>query len=181
MKASCICYCFALFLIFNFYSTIAQPAFNYPTTANLSTTWTNDRSFSFDRNFSYTNGPKVLIILLRELVGPRFGCGFYCNGTCTSYLFVVFIVPTRLSFPQPEVVWSANRDSPVSDGAILNLTSTGELDLRDVDGSTVWSTNIAGKYVAGLKLINGIRGLFNVNNSVVWQSLSLTAQQTFWY
>ncbi|XP_076917938.1 G-type lectin S-receptor-like serine/threonine-protein kinase SD2-5 [Bidens hawaiensis] len=170
MKAPCICYYFDLFLILSFYSTIAQPAFDYPTTANLSTTWTNDRSFAFDRNFSYTNGPKVRLILLGEPVGPRFGCGFYCNGTCTSYLFAVFIVPTRLRFPQPEVVWSANRDSPVSDGAILNLTSTGELVLRDVDGSTVWSTNTTGKSVAGLKLIEGNLVLVNVNNSVVWQS-----------
>ncbi|KAI7754642.1 hypothetical protein M8C21_021510 [Ambrosia artemisiifolia] len=71
----------------------------------------------------------------------------------------------------PQVVWSANRDHPVSDGAILTLTSTGGLVLQDVDGSTVWTTNTTGKSVAGLNLTDdGNLVLFDINSFVVWQS-----------
>ncbi|KAI3816384.1 hypothetical protein L1987_16078 [Smallanthus sonchifolius] len=171
-----ICYyCLSLFLILNCYSTTAQPPFDYPT-ANISTTWTNNESLP--HSVSFTDGSQVRAILLRGSFGPKFTCGFYCNGTCTSYLFAVFIVQTNSgggivqpSIGFPQVVWSANRDSPVSYGAILNLTATGELVLQDADGSTVWTTNTTGKSVAGLNLTDdGNLVLFDVNSSVVWQS-----------
>ncbi|KAL8242009.1 hypothetical protein R6Q59_012311 [Mikania micrantha] len=172
-----ICYCFALFLIINLDSTTAQvqPPFDYPT-ANLSTTWTNTESLPHSVNF--TDGTTVRAILLRGSFGPKFACGFCCNGTCTTYLFAIFIVQTNsvsmivqpaIGFPQ--VVWSANRDRPVSYGAILNLTTTGDLILQDADGSVVWTTNTAGKSVAGLNLTDdGNLLLFDANRSVVWQS-----------
>ncbi|MFS7993755.1 putative non-specific serine/threonine protein kinase [Helianthus anomalus] len=175
MKGPWICYCFALFLILNCYSTTAQPPFDYPT-ANLSTTWVNTESLPHSVNF--TDGSRVRAILLRGSFGPKFACGFYCNGTCTSYLFVVFIVQTNSAsgivqpasgFPQ--VVWSANRDYPVSYGAVLNLTATGEMVLQDVDGSKVWSTNTAEKSVAGLNMTDdGNLVLVDISGSVVWQS-----------
>ncbi|KAI3696112.1 hypothetical protein L1987_79121 [Smallanthus sonchifolius] len=126
MRATWICY--YCFLILNCYSTTAQPPFDYPT-ANLSTTWTNNESLP--ESFKFIDGSRVRAVFLRGSFGPKFACGFYCNGTCTSYLFSVFIVQTnsasRIVQPVigfPRVVWSANRDHPVSDGAILNLTST---------------------------------------------------------
>ncbi|KAJ0678033.1 putative non-specific serine/threonine protein kinase [Helianthus annuus] len=117
-------------------------------------------------------------ILLRGSFGPKFACGFYCNGTCTSYLFTVFIAQTnsggQITQPSsgfPQVVWSANRDHPVGYGAVLNLTATGELVLQDADGSIVWNTNTTMKSVAGLNLTDdGNLALFDVNSSVVWQS-----------
>ncbi|KAJ0713730.1 putative protein kinase RLK-Pelle-SD-2b family [Helianthus annuus] len=177
-----ICYCFAFFLIFNRYSTTAQPPpHNYPT-ANLSTTWNNtdpyfNPVFPDDNDTYYLSG-RIRSILLRGSLGTTFACGFYCDGSCTSYLFAVFIILSErykingyvyVSFPQ--VVWSANRDSPVSIGATLNFTATGELVLQDVDGSTVWSTNTTGKSVVGMNLTDdGNLVLFDVNGSVVWQS-----------
>ncbi|KAK1419755.1 hypothetical protein QVD17_29065 [Tagetes erecta] len=171
---SICCYCFALFLIFNYYSTTAQ-LFDYPT-ANLSTTWTNIETFPYSIDF--IDGSTIRTILLRGWFGPRFACGFYCNGACTSYLFAVFIVQTNsgggITLPAigfPQVVWSANRDRPVSNGAILNLTATGELVLQDVDGSVVWTTNTTGKFVVGLNLTDdGNLVLFDDSNSIVWQS-----------
>ncbi|KAI3816306.1 hypothetical protein L1987_15999 [Smallanthus sonchifolius] len=113
-----------------------------------------------------------------QLLRGSFACGFYCNGTCTSYLFSVFIgqtnsgsgiIASATGFPQ--VVWSANRYHPVSYGAILNLTATRELVLQDVDGSTVWTTNTTGKSVAGLNLTDdGNLVVFDINSMVVWQS-----------
>ncbi|MFS7991532.1 hypothetical protein Hanom_Chr12g01071811 [Helianthus anomalus] len=88
---------FSLFLILNCYSTTAD----YPT-VNLSTTWANTESL-----------PQAIV--LRGSFGPKFACGFYCNGTCTSGLFSVFIVKTSsacdIILPCsrfPPVVWSAN-------------------------------------------------------------------------
>ncbi|KAJ0662234.1 putative protein kinase RLK-Pelle-SD-2b family [Helianthus annuus] len=173
MAAWIICYYFSLFLILNHYSTTAQlrPHIYYPT-ANLSTTWTNTNPFDY-----FSGDIKILPILLREeRFGTSFACGYYCNGACTSYLFAVFTIPTTelgyfMNISPPQVVWSANRDYPVSYGAILNFTATGDFVLRDVDGSTVWSTNTTGKSVVGMNLTgDGNLVLFDVNGYVVWQS-----------
>ncbi|KAJ0669744.1 putative non-specific serine/threonine protein kinase [Helianthus annuus] len=186
MAAWIICYCFAFFLIFNRYSTTAQkhvynstttqlePRTSYPT-ANLSTTWNNTVT---DLSVYYSGDIKILPILFRDtaIFEASFACGFYCNGACTSYLFAVFIIPTTeldgsMNISPPQVVWSANRDYPVSHGAILNFTATGDLVLRDVDGSTVWTTNTTGKSVVGMNLTDaGNLVLFDVNGFVVWQS-----------
>ncbi|KAL0320414.1 UNVERIFIED_CONTAM: G-type lectin S-receptor-like serine/threonine-protein kinase [Sesamum radiatum] len=71
----------------------------------------------------------------------------------------------------PQVVWSANRNSPVRVNATLQLTPDGDLVLRDADGTLAWSTNTAGKSVAGLNLTEmGNLVLFDEKNAVVWQS-----------
>ncbi|KAL3509052.1 hypothetical protein ACH5RR_028453 [Cinchona calisaya] len=152
----------------------AQP-FDYPT-ANLSTTWIN--SVSANHSVDFSDGSKVRAILLRGTFGPRYACGFFCNGICDDYLFAIFIVQTNsvsyISMPTlgfPQVVWSANRNIPVKINATLQLTSEGDLVLRDSDGASVWSTNTAGRSVAGVNLTEeGNLVLFSANNSVVWQS-----------
>ncbi|KAK9063882.1 hypothetical protein SSX86_017754 [Deinandra increscens subsp. villosa] len=164
----------ASFLILSLYLVTAQP-FDYPT-ANLSTTWTNRKSAP--HSVSFTDGSTVRAILLRGSFGSKFACGFYCNGTCDSYLFSVFIVQTNsgsgivapaIGFPQP--VWSANRNHPVKLGAKLTLKADGDLVLEDADGSRVWSTNTAGKKVSGMQITDtGNLVLFDARNVIVWQS-----------
>ncbi|KAF8413688.1 hypothetical protein HHK36_001680 [Tetracentron sinense] len=163
-----------ILLISSSNSIKAQP-YDYPI-ANLSTSWTNNPSLEHSVNF--TDGSMVRSILLRGSFGPRFACGFYCNGTCDYYLFAVFIVQTNsgsgitspaIGFPQ--VVWSANRNNPVRANATLQLTGEGDLILQDVDGTLVWSTNTSGKSVVGLNMTDpGNLVLFDRNNSTVWQS-----------
>ncbi|XP_037496927.1 G-type lectin S-receptor-like serine/threonine-protein kinase SD2-5 [Jatropha curcas] len=69
------------------------------------------------------------------------------------------------------VVWSANRNNPVSINSTLQLTSDGDLVLKDVDGTIAWSTNTRGKSVAGLNLTDtGNLVLFDNNKAIVWQS-----------
>ncbi|KAD2804538.1 hypothetical protein E3N88_37915 [Mikania micrantha] len=175
MKTQFICsFLFILCFILSYYSVAAQ-RYDYPI-ANLSTTWTNNESLP--HSVPFTDGSKVRAILLRGSFGPKFACGFYCNGTCDSYLFAVFIVQTNsgsgivmpsLGFPQ--VVWSANRNHPVKLGAKLSLNAAGDLVLWDADGSHVWSTNTAGKHVAGMQITDtGNLVLFGANNMIVWQS-----------
>lgn len=79
------------------------------------------------------------------------------------------IVQPAIGFPQ--VVWSANRNRPVKLNATLSLTNSGDLVLRDADGSQVWSTNTAGKSVSGMNITDsGNLVLFDSKNAIVWQS-----------
>ncbi|KAK1286556.1 G-type lectin S-receptor-like serine/threonine-protein kinase SD2-5 [Acorus calamus] len=108
---------------------------------------------------------------------PRFACGFYCNGGgCDTYLFAIFIVQTNSGSGitltgLPQVVWSANRNHPIKENATLELTRDGDLVLKDVDKTVVWSSNTSGKSVVGLNLTEaGNLVLFSRNNGMVWQS-----------
>ncbi|XP_039160342.1 G-type lectin S-receptor-like serine/threonine-protein kinase SD2-5 [Eucalyptus grandis] len=151
--------------------------YDFPTAA-LSTLWTNNANYSTP----FTDGSIQQSILHRAIggIGPAYSCGFYCNGNCNTYLFAVFIVQVNsggsivlptIGFPQ--VVWSANRNNPVKIGAMLELTSEGDLVLKDADGTVAWSTNTSGKSVVGLNLTDlGNLVLFDKNNLTVWQSFN---------
>ncbi|KAM3395775.1 hypothetical protein P3S68_004781 [Capsicum galapagoense] len=133
---------------------------------------------SAPHSIDYTDGSRIRAILLRGTFGPRYACGFYCNGNCDSYLFAIFIVQTnrasQITSPGvgfPQVVWSANRNNPVKIDSTLELTAEGDLVLRDADGTLVWSTKTDGKSVAGLSLTNeGNLVLFDSKKATVWQS-----------
>ncbi|XP_044465532.1 G-type lectin S-receptor-like serine/threonine-protein kinase SD2-5 [Mangifera indica] len=159
-----------------FYRLVSAQPFDYPI-ANLSTIWKNSETAPHSVDFN--DGATVRAILLRGSFGPRYACGFYCNGNCdTNYLFAIFIVQTNsasgITLPAsgfPQVVWSANRDNPVRMNATLELTLDGDLVLRDADGSIAWSTSTGGKSVVGLNLTEtGNLVLFDKNNSTIWQS-----------
>ncbi|KAL2247199.1 UNVERIFIED_CONTAM: G-type lectin S-receptor-like serine/threonine-protein kinase SD2-5 [Sesamum indicum] len=160
---------------FSYLSCVSSQPYDYPT-ANLSSSWIN--SVSANHSVTFADNSTVTAILLRGTFGPKYACGFYCNGTCERYLFSVFIVQTNsvgwITSPTrgfPQVVWSANRNSPVRINATLQLTPDGALVLRDADGTLAWSTNTTGKSVAGLNLTEmGNLVLFDEKNAVVWQS-----------
>ncbi|KAK9293190.1 hypothetical protein L1049_021179 [Liquidambar formosana] len=70
------------------------------------------------------------------------------------------------------VVWSANRNSPVSKAAILELDTTGNLLLMDGD-TTMWTSNTSGAGVElAVMLESGNFILYNTTNHPVWQSFS---------
>ncbi|XP_010242180.1 PREDICTED: G-type lectin S-receptor-like serine/threonine-protein kinase SD2-5 [Nelumbo nucifera] len=165
-----------LFLLFSSCYLINGQALDN-STANLNSSWTNITSNA--HSVVYDSGYKVLVspILITGIdQNPRFACGFYCNGNCTSFLFAVLVVPidnvTGMAIlEESEPVWSANRDKPVGANATLNLTADGDLILRDFDDSLVWSTNTAGKPVVGLKMTKiGNLVLFDKTNRTIWQS-----------
>ncbi|KAL7589232.1 G-type lectin S-receptor-like serine/threonine-protein kinase SD2-5 [Lactuca sativa] len=158
MRAPWICSLF--FGFFFIFSSIAAQA-DYIGTANLSTKWTNDESSLPIINFF--DGSRIRVILSVS----KFMCGFFCKGACKSYLFAIIINQNDL----PSVIWSANRDNLVKEGAILNLTAAGQLVLKEVDGSLVWATNTAGKSTSGMNLTEeGNLMLFNGHSSPAWQS-----------
>ncbi|KAI3778594.1 hypothetical protein L2E82_07973 [Cichorium intybus] len=82
----------SLFIAFFLITSIAtQP------TANLLSTWTNDESFI--NSTSFTDGSKIRAILhTHDDNLPTFTCGFFCNGTCTSYIAYVESNPPQVYF-----------------------------------------------------------------------------------
>ncbi|KAK4603742.1 hypothetical protein RGQ29_012308, partial [Quercus rubra] len=71
----------------------------------------------------------------------------------------------------PKVVWSANPENPVSINATLQLTSEKGLVLKDANGTTVWSTNISSKSMAGLNLTDTCNlQLLDDKSATLWQS-----------
>ncbi|KAL9993892.1 putative protein kinase RLK-Pelle-SD-2b family [Helianthus debilis subsp. tardiflorus] len=161
------CYSTTAQLPFSYQDILTTEPFGFPEfpTANLTTKWTNNEPIPMYANFS--DGIAIQILLLAEANKTSFACGFYCTGTCTSFLFSIFIVQIQSS-QLPEVVWAANRDHPVRRDATLNFNADGEMVLRDSDGITAWT---AGKSVASVNLTDtGNLVLFSVNNSVIWQS-----------
>ncbi|KAK1416395.1 hypothetical protein QVD17_32186 [Tagetes erecta] len=130
--------------------------------ANHSTTWALD----------YDDTPGIIPILYRKTNIAQFAFGFTCEDGCVSYLLSIIIVgPSADIYGRYGVVWSANRNHPVKENAIVNFTAAGDMVLKDKDGNTVWTTNTAGKSVVGMNLTdNGNLVLFDDHNLVVWQS-----------
>ncbi|KAM1126870.1 hypothetical protein FF2_041573 [Malus domestica] len=70
------------------------------------------------------------------------------------------------------IVWSANRNSAVSNNAILELDTTGNLVLMDGDATT-WTSNTSGAGVEGATLQeSGNFIIYDDVNRPVWQSFS---------
>nr|GME17117.1 G-type lectin S-receptor-like serine/threonine-protein kinase SD2-5 [Ipomoea batatas] len=69
------------------------------------------------------------------------------------------------------LVWSANRNHPVTVNASVELRREGGLLLMDSNGTEVWSTHTNGNLAFGLKLReNGNLVIFEQNNETIWQS-----------
>ncbi|XP_062232900.1 G-type lectin S-receptor-like serine/threonine-protein kinase SD2-5 [Phragmites australis] len=161
--------------------------FPTPASANLSTRWTvsltaaNHGALSFD----YMDGTSVSVFLLQSIQVPPqeglcYAACFYCITPCKAFLFGVCIVYVDsggyLSLPNAgtlQIVWSANRGHLVRENATLSFTASGDLLLRDTDGSLVWSTGTSGQSVAGMTVTkSGNLVLFNRNNALLWQSFN---------
>ncbi|KAF0890568.1 hypothetical protein E2562_003779 [Oryza meyeriana var. granulata] len=152
---------------------------DYPT-ANLSTRWVNNAAV-LPHSIPYSDGSAVRAVVLRSprtLSGPSFAAGFFCAPPCQVFLFAVFIVQTNSGAGITltvngiaQVVWSANRASPVGENATLELTGDGDLVLRESNGKLVWSSSTLGRSVTGMEITeNGNLVLFDQRNATVWQS-----------
>ncbi|XP_020571217.1 epidermis-specific secreted glycoprotein EP1-like [Phalaenopsis equestris] len=154
----------------------AQSRYDYPS-ANLNTTWINNRHFA-SNSINFISGAKVRIILLKSSGGPSFACGFYCFPPCHGFLFSIFLINTtifselytNINHDLP-FLWSANRERLVNWNAILHFTKGGDLILLDSDGTFVWSTNTSNRSVSSLNLTSfGNLMLLNDKNETVWSS-----------
>ncbi|RCV32976.1 hypothetical protein SETIT_7G046100v2 [Setaria italica] len=159
-------------------------------TANLSSIWTNNASFFFDKViYTAGTGPdfRPIVLRVRHIVlrspetskGPSLGAGFICRSPSsdeaddTACHFAVFMLinSSDIIWSSPQVVWSANPNHPIKENATLEFTSDGNLILHDADGSLVWSSGTEGRSVAGMELTeNGNLVLFDRMKATVWQS-----------
>jgi hypothetical protein len=162
----------------------AQP-FDYPS-ARAPATWANTDA-SLPHHVVYADGSVARAALLRlnpAGYGPSFAFGFFCTNhqgasPCAEFLLGVAVVycnsgalMTSVTSGIPQVVWSANRRSPVAEGAVAELTADGDLVLRSSPGGkVVWSTGTKGRSVTGARIgSDGNLVLFDGTNKTVWQS-----------
>ncbi|VAH85633.1 unnamed protein product [Triticum turgidum subsp. durum] len=136
-----------------------QQRFDYPA-ARLATTWANTDA-GLPHHVTYIDGSVARVALLRlnpAGFGPSYAFGFFCT-------------PTSSSASPSCVVWSANRASPVGEGAAAELTAEGDLVLRSANGSAVWFAGTKGRSVAGVTIgSDGNLVLLDGRNATVWQS-----------
>ena len=167
MQSSVSAILFSFLMISPFPLTHAQ-YIQYPSSANLSSSWTNSIGKVISTNSSEPAVSQP--ILLRQSNSSGFICGFHCFIASDACFFGVLIFQ---NIDVAELVWSANRKNPfrINASSTLELTEGGDLTLEDADGNLIWSTNTSGKSVAGLNLTEeGNLVLFDINNATVWQS-----------
>ncbi|KAI6673147.1 hypothetical protein NL676_001053 [Syzygium grande] len=159
---------FVFLLLLPFFSGIVY-ALVYNTTAGLSTKWIASAPDSPLQRYLF---PVEHILLSgHNGSGTAFTCGFYYPPHQKVGYFGIFIARAWDLVVGPAVVWSANRNNPVSANATLELTAEGDLVLTNVDGSAAWSTHTIGMSVSGMNLTEtGNLVLFDKNNATVWQS-----------
>jgi hypothetical protein len=153
----------------------------YDSTAQISTSWTNNLSIpAGDFDFYH-------MILMSE--SESFACGFYSEDQENDSFYFAVVSRQRSYYEYDSyysylqnVIWLANENKPVGQNATLKLLPEGNLVLRDADGALVWSTNTSNMSVAGIKMMEtGMLVLQDHNNKTVWQSFSTTAHvSTSW-
>ncbi|CAN6466287.1 unnamed protein product [Victoria cruziana] len=83
----------------------------------------------------------------------------------TSYYLVITHQPSST------IIWTANRDSPVSNSDYFVFSTDGEATLTSSEGRVVWRTNTKGLGVTAMELQgSGNLVLLNSTDGVVWQS-----------
>ena len=69
--------------------------------------------------------------------GGTFELGFFSPGNSKNRYLGIWYVASPGT-----VVWVANREAPIGDGSgVLKISSKGVLDLVNITGSSVWSSN----------------------------------------
>ncbi|XP_078164616.1 putative receptor protein kinase ZmPK1 [Carex rostrata] len=100
--------------------------------------------------------------------GQTFYCGFYSVGK-NAFTFSIWFATNSIN---KTVVWTANRDSPVNGyGSKVSFQRDGNLVIRDVNGSVVWSTSTNSLDASTISLLNtGNLVINNTKGNTVWQS-----------
>ncbi|KAJ0048638.1 hypothetical protein Pint_16769 [Pistacia integerrima] len=96
-----------------------------------------------------------------------FTCGFYSLGE-NAYWFSIWFTNSK----DTTVVWMANRERPVNGkGSKVSLQKNGDLVLKDVDGSVIWTTNTSSTGADRAELLDsGNLVLKDIDGNTLWQS-----------
>ncbi|KAH7568724.1 hypothetical protein JRO89_XS06G0037300 [Xanthoceras sorbifolium] len=172
--------CFLEFFMFLYFAHLLAAQYNDYPSAHLPTSWTNNALSAVARtHITYQSHSDFImrIILLKQPHASSqigFACGFVFDlSTRSSFLATASVRYSNHSgnFEDVEVFCLANRRRPVHENATLQLQTDGDLILRDVDGTLVWSTNTSHMSVAGLQMLKtGNLVLYDDNNKTIWQS-----------
>ncbi|TXG47679.1 hypothetical protein EZV62_026973 [Acer yangbiense] len=162
-----------LFIFLYFAYLLAAAAQYDPPSAHLFTSWT-----TYDLPaLQIIPASKVImrIILFKRVPNPSADIGFAFGFVSYRPISSTFIGAASVSLTTDgydvEVFWLANRNKPAHENATLQLQKNGDLILRDVDGTLVWSTNTSNMSVAGLQMLDtGNLVLYGDNNQTLWQS-----------
>ncbi|TXG47688.1 hypothetical protein EZV62_026982 [Acer yangbiense] len=160
--------------------TAAQYDPDNPPSTLLFAPWTTN-NLSYDPAFKITQNSKVImrIILLKKVPNPSLSIGFAFGFVYDRPIGSIFLGAASVRLASNghaygsdfEVFWLANRNKSVHENATLQLQKNGDLILRDVDGTSAWSTNTSNMSVAGLKMMDtGNLVLYGDNNKTLWQS-----------
>ncbi|XP_078164778.1 putative receptor protein kinase ZmPK1 [Carex rostrata] len=94
-----------------------------------------------------------------------FSCGFYSAGT-NAFVFSIWFTNSI----NKTIVWTANRDSPVNGHGSEMSFQHGNLVLKDVNGSTVWSTSLTSSGESIISLLNTGNLVINSRGITIWQT-----------
>ncbi|KAM7474005.1 hypothetical protein LguiB_021248 [Lonicera macranthoides] len=182
-------YSFKCWMVFHLFLLLLLPQFSYSSdpslslnsSTNLYQSWYNRFSDSIDNlycdsdkyNYECYIRP-ILFISTYENAYSTFVFGFFnnrgTNATKDGSFLVIAWLPLRSNI-EPVVLWCANRDNPVRENATLHFTADSGLELKDVDGTFVWSTNTSALPVTRLNISDGANlMLLDSKDNVIWQS-----------
>ncbi|PHU26059.1 hypothetical protein BC332_04391 [Capsicum chinense] len=153
----------------------------------IPTTWINNNVSAINvtkpltypyYSFNQSSGPFMRILMLKEIDKDMgYACGFASNGEDDSFVLSIGIVRLHQDYvgaqhwTNLELVWFANRNHPIRENGTLQLLQDGDFVLKDVDGTLVWSTSTANKFISGIKMMEtGNLVLHDMYNQTVWQS-----------
>ncbi|KAM7469786.1 hypothetical protein LguiA_007969 [Lonicera macranthoides] len=172
-----------LLLLLPLFSHSSDSTLSLNSSTNLYQSWYNRFFDSIDNlycdsdkyNYECYIRP-ILFISTYEDTSTSFVFGFFKNTSINAIKdgdgsFLVIAWLSLESFDEIVVLWCANRDHPVRENATLHFTADSGLELKDVDGTLVWSTNTSALPVTRLNISDGANlMLLDSKDNVIWQS-----------
>ncbi|CAI0444329.1 unnamed protein product [Linum tenue] len=95
-----------------------------------------------------------------------YGFGFKTTTDVTEFLLAI------IHMRSTQVIWTANRGSPISNSDQFTFDKTGKVALKK-GGSIVWNPDTNGKPVSSIQMLDsGNLAFFGSDNKLIWQSFS---------
>ncbi|KAM7469312.1 hypothetical protein LguiA_007495 [Lonicera macranthoides] len=158
------------------FSYSSDPSLILSSSTNLYQSWYNSAYDSVDHwYYGDSDIRPILLISTYENTSTSFVFGFFKNISIDaikddgSFLVIAWLPARRVD--ELVVLWCANRDNPVRENATLHFTADGGLELKDLDGTLIWSTNTSALPVTRLNISDGANlMLLDSKDNVIWQS-----------
>ncbi|KAM7473996.1 hypothetical protein LguiB_021239 [Lonicera macranthoides] len=166
-----------LLLLLPLFSYSSDSTLSFNSSTNLYQSWYNSDSnvtfYGFCGDYYNCDIRPILSISTYENAYSTFVFGFLKNSSNATkdgtFLVIAWLLTEELT--ERVVLWCANRDNPVRENATLHFTADSGLELKDVDGTLVWSTHTSALPVTRMNISDGANlMLLDSNDNVIWQS-----------